>query len=89
MKAYESGDTWVVKVGSSLLSSDGAGIDKALIDNWVGANRSPKKTREKDRVGFLGCGCGRREEARNHKEAKLTPRIASRSGRTDGFDPSI
>ena len=35
MKAYESGDTWVVKVGSSLLSSGGAGIDKALIDNWV------------------------------------------------------
>ena len=35
MKAYESGDTWVVKVGSSLLSSDGTGIDKALIDNWV------------------------------------------------------
>ncbi len=35
MNKYESGDTWVVKVGSSLLSSDGAGIDKALIDNWV------------------------------------------------------
>jgi len=35
VKAYESGDTWVVKVGSSLLSSDGTGIDKALIDNWV------------------------------------------------------
>ena len=35
MNDYESGDKWVVKVGSSLLSSNGAGIDKALIDAWV------------------------------------------------------
>ena len=32
MNKYESGETWVVKVGSSLLSSKGAGIDRALID---------------------------------------------------------
>ena len=35
MNTYESGETWVVKVGSSLLSSGGAGIDRALIDALV------------------------------------------------------
>ena len=35
MNTYESGETWVVKVGSSLLSSEGAGIDRALIDALV------------------------------------------------------
>ena len=35
MNTYESGETWVVKVGSSLLSNEGAGIDRTLIDALV------------------------------------------------------
>jgi len=33
--SYESGKTWVIKVGSSLLTNDGSGIDRSLIDSLV------------------------------------------------------
>ncbi|MCB1647309.1 MAG: hypothetical protein KDI36_17735, partial [Pseudomonadales bacterium] len=32
---FKPGTTWVVKVGSSLLTADGAGLDVALISKWV------------------------------------------------------
>ena len=47
MNNYESGETWVVKVGSSLLSSEDAGIDKALIDALVAQIARLKKLGKK------------------------------------------
>ena len=33
--SIEAGRTWVVKVGSSLLTNEGAGLDYALATTWV------------------------------------------------------
>ena len=34
-KEYSAGTTWVIKVGSSLLTNYGKGIDRSLVQNWV------------------------------------------------------
>lgn len=33
--SFRSGNTWVIKAGSSLLTNHGAGIDRALVETWV------------------------------------------------------
>ena len=35
MSNFESGKTWVIKVGSSLLTNAGEGIDHSLVQGWV------------------------------------------------------
>ena len=32
---FTPGKTWVIKVGSSLLTNHGAGIDRSLVQGWV------------------------------------------------------
>ena len=32
---YDAGSTWVIKVGSSLLTNHGEGIDRSLVSGWV------------------------------------------------------
>ena len=32
---FTPGKTWVIKVGSSLLTNHGAGIDRRLVQGWV------------------------------------------------------
>ena len=35
MSDFEPGDIWVVKVGSSLLTNNGTGVDRSLVQGWV------------------------------------------------------
>ncbi len=34
-KEFTPGKTWVIKVGSSLLTNNGAGIDRSLVQGWI------------------------------------------------------
>ncbi len=35
MSDFEPGDIWVIKVGSSLLTNNGTGVDRSLVQGWV------------------------------------------------------
>jgi glutamate 5-kinase len=35
MSKYQPGNVWVIKVGSSLLTNNGAGMDRSLVQGWV------------------------------------------------------
>ncbi len=41
---FTPGKTWVIKVGSSLLTNHGAGIDRSLVQGWVDDIAALKKT---------------------------------------------
>ena len=35
MSDYQAGNVWVIKVGSSLLTNHGAGMDRSLVQGWL------------------------------------------------------
>lgn len=35
MTSYQPGEIWVIKIGSSLLTNNGAGMDRSLVQGWV------------------------------------------------------